>query len=299
MPANGAESTGFGSTIKNGLSSMAGIVEKAIIEIGDSSEIEVRKVKAHKPTTNKFGTDNVQGFNVDGVKSFATAGMTLGAGEEFELHGDVKKYRFEVMFNPEELSINGYGGEELPIQKFAADKNHNGIPDEQEDPNRGDKKRMHPSSMMGVANTHIQLSVKLMFDKSNPQDSFYADKFTLSQTSIGKGAARAIAKKATGSTNSVQYEVEALNAIVRDDKKRLVKFIWGDMLYEGVLNSVSAQYMMFNVNGEPVRASVSLGIVLYDQSISGANTDIWRQEYLKDIYSEKNIGAGLKPNINV
>ena len=37
--------------------------------------------------------------------------------------GLIKKYRFEVQFNPAEISIAGYGGERLPMQHFAGEKN--------------------------------------------------------------------------------------------------------------------------------------------------------------------------------
>ena len=86
-------------------------------------------------------------------------------------------------------------------------------------------------------------------------------------------------------TNSVQPEVEALTALVRSGDKRLTRFIWGDMAYEGVLNSVNAEYVMFNCNGEPCRAFVSLNMVLYDADVAGSNTNIWQQEYQKDVYS--------------
>jgi hypothetical protein len=100
--------------------------------------------------------------------------------------------------------------------------------------------------------------------------------------------------KAAGSkSTSVQPEVEALTSVVRSGTKRLVRFVWGDMVYEGVLNNVNAEYVMFNPNGEPVRAYVSMSMVLYDEEVAGANTDIWQREYMKDFYSLYDDGPGF------
>ena len=144
---------------------------------------------------------------------------------------------------------------------------------------------MFKGSSMASATTRIDMSFKIAFDKSNPQDAFFSDKFTLSQTNLAKGALRSGLKAAGKMSNSVQPEVEALTALVRSGNKRLTRFVWGDMAYEGVLNSVNAEYVMFNCNGEPCRAFVSLNMVLYDADVAGANTDIWQTEYMRDIYS--------------
>ena len=150
---------------------------------------------------------------------------------------------------------------------------------------------------MAAANTRIDMSFRIAFDKSNPQDAFYSDKFTLSQTNIAKGVARGALKAKGKLSNSVQPEVEALTSIVRGGQRRLVRFVWGDMVYEGVLNSVNAEYTMFNINGEPCRAFVSLSMVLYDADVAGANTDIWQQEYQADFWSLNSDVARFKPSI--
>ena len=145
---------------------------------------------------------------------------------------------------------------------------------------------------MAAADTHIEMSVKFVFDKTNPQDAFYADKFTLSATNIALGATKAIKNNVSSKSYSVQPEVEALTAIVRDQKKRLAKFVWGDMIYEGLINSVNAEYQMFNVNGEPCRATVSITMVLYDVNDMGADVTIWQREYQKDFGGDAGALAG-------
>ncbi|WP_024865148.1 CIS tube protein [Butyrivibrio sp. FCS014] len=300
MPLNQEEVTGLAASAKNAADSLAGFTEKAVLEIADVTDVKIKKQEAPKPTANKFSIGDIGSFNLDAVSSFASSLTGLTADKGFELYGDIKRYRFTVQFNPDELYINGYGGEELPIQKYRTDedlenikKKRNGQKVEQ-DPNH-----IRGGSTMAAANTRIEMSVKLVLDKSNPQDAFYYDKFNLNLTNVTQGVGRAIKTGIKGNYTSIQPEVEALTAIVRNEQRRLLRFIWGDMVYEGILNTVNAQYVMFNVNGEPCRAFVTLGMVLYDSETAGANTDIWQQEYQTDFYSMANPAAGLAPKISI
>ena len=282
---------GFTDSLKQGAMDLVGANQKAIIEIADFSETKVEKVDAKKPSAGNGGgfvSAKDSGFSLDSMKSYERSllsGDALNAfdkgdmGNAFEEYTGFKKYRFECQFNPDEITITGYGGEELPIHNYSKDgdgqKRVPGTPP--------DKK----GSNMDSAKTHISMQFKLVFDKTNIQDAFYADKFTLSQTNIAKGAVTA-GLKAAGKVNySVQNEVEALTAIVRDNNKRLARFAWGDMVYEGVINCVSADYVMFNTNGEPCRAYVTISMILYDAAVAGANAKFWQDQYLKNIYSIK------------
>lgn len=298
MPLNPASKPSVMNSLKNARNSLAGFTQKAVIEAADFSDIKIREKDASKPSAGTFdpmANVDVGDFNLDAVKNFASSiGINTG-DNSFEMYGSVKKFRFECQFNPNELYINGYGGEEIAIQKYRTQ-------DEDEGGKKGKKGESDPNkirggSTMAAANTRIDMSFRIAFDKSNPQDAFYSDKFTLSQTNIAKGLLRGGLKAAGKLENSVQPEVEALTSIVRNGRRRLVRFVWGDMAYEGVLNSVNAEYVMFNVNGEPCRAFVSLGMVLYDSEVAGANTDIWQQEYQADFWSLNSGIAKFTPSI--
>jgi len=63
---------------------------------------------------------------------------------------------------------------------------------------------------------------------------------------------------------------------------KLMRFTWGDMSYQGVLNGVNAEYTMFNVNGEPCRATVSLRLVILDGDYPD-QTRIIMNRYKQDI----------------
>ena len=295
MPLNPEKKSSLLGSLKDAGESLAGFTQKAVIEAADLSDVHIRKKDAAKPSSGaglgpgKVANLDVGDFNLQAVKSFASSIKLDGGDESFELYGSVKKFRFECQFNPNELYINGYGGEEIAIQKYRT-------ADEKEG-EAGDGSKIKGGSTMAAANTRIDMSFRIAFDKSNPQDAFYSDKFTLSQTNIAKGVARGALKAKGKLSNSVQPEVEALTSIVRGGQRRLVRFVWGDMVYEGVLNSVNAEYTMFNINGEPCRAFVSLSMVLYDADVAGANTDIWQQEYQADFWSLNSDVARFKPSI--
>ena len=62
----------------------------------------------------------------------------------------------------------------------------------------------------------------------------------------------------------------------------LMRFTWGDMSYQGILNGVNAEYTMFNVNGEPCRATVSLRMVLLDDEYTDQKR-IWVKNFRKNV----------------
>ena len=91
----------------------------------------------------------------------------------------------------------------------------------------------------------------------------------------------------------MQNEVEALHAAARNKDRRLAMFIWGDMVYEGKINSVDSEYVMFNVNGQPIRANVTINMVLFGKEDLGKNIENWKREYNEDFYKLKNPVTGL------
>ncbi len=289
-------------SVASGAKSLLGITEKAVLIIGDAADIKTVEGPSLPPsagngsTAKNFAatTANVGTFDSKVAANFAKAARGANAlisdeGRTFEFTGSLKKWRFEVQFNPNELFINGYGGEELPIHNFggsgrrAEDTTGQSKGDDTKVQPQGDPKARMRGSHMASADTRIEMSFTVIFDKVDPQDAFYSDKFTLNAISMAKGGIKAIGK-ATGlkASNSVQPEVEALTACVRDKNKRLMYFHWGDMVYQGIVNSVNAEYQMFNVNGEPIRATVAINMVLFDQTDMGQDVEIWSEEYGKD-----------------
>ncbi len=76
----------------------------------------------------------------------------------------------------------------------------------------------------------VRVAVKLIFDRTIYEDS------------------------------SVQTEVESFLSIVKNAYVRQVAFYWGTMCYRGVVKSVNAEYVLFNQEGIPMRATVDFSI---------------------------------------
>ena len=294
---------GAGSTIIDGAKAALGGVEKAVIIIADTSQVQITETNAPSPSAGK-GTSSFGGITgslpMKQLKSF-NAGAIAGIVQSDEQRlsdkhysaideKKIKKYRFEVQFNPAEIQISGYGGERLPTQQFISDKNENTGNKNNVDASKVIPK---PSSRMAAADTRINMTFRVVFDKVDPQDAFYSDKFTLGQTSLATGAVKAAFKAAGKKDNSVQNEVEALHAAARNKDRRLAMFIWGDMVYEGKINSVDSEYVMFNVNGQPIRANVTINMVLFGKEDLGKNIENWKREYNEDFYKLKNPVTGL------
>ncbi|WP_029322090.1 CIS tube protein [Butyrivibrio sp. AE3004] len=264
-------------SIFDSIKSTAGVTEKAVIIIGDSSEVEVKEVAAPKPsagigrgfslaslTDAKFDSSLVAGFLAD-------AGLKSDDKKQFEAVGSVKKFKFEVQFNPAEITISGYGGENMPMQTYGPSRNQDEPPHE---PPPGPPPKI--GSRMAATDTRITMNFKVVFDKT-PINNMISK-------NMGVKAVKAVAGLGPG---SVQDEVEALHAVARDDNKRLAMFVWGDMIYEGVINSINSEYVMFKENGEPIRANVNIGMLLYGTHDLGKNIEVWKKEYNIDFYSIK------------
>ena len=293
-----------------------GAVEKAVIEIIDFAGIQLKETDAKKASAGS----GIEAGPFDGVGEFDTklvADALEGTGKLSEIAGGedkalsdedikglqgIKRYKFHVQFNPDELQIIGYGGEEVAIQDFDKNKMK---PPEKDAPGKGEHKErpkipFQKSSRMAAANTRIDLSVKLIFDKTNIGEAFFAEKYSLGVTNLAKQGVKAgmkMAGKLKPEDFSVQKEVEALTATVRDRSKRLARFVWGDMIYEGLINSVNAEFVMFNVDGTPCRAYVNLGMVLLDKNELPQSEKHWRRIYKNSFGSPESIKAAQQDSI--
>jgi len=95
---------------------------------------------------------------------------------------------------------------------------------------------------------------------------------------------------------TVQRQVEGFIGALRNENTRLISFNWGDICYSGVLRRVGAEYTMFNVTGEPVRAKVGLTIMCADVKEWPNSVAVWQERY-KSSYlggSESGVKASQK-----
>lgn len=170
----------------------------------------------------------------------------------------------EVQFNPSELSFSANGGFRNKYstmikgegkQKSSSAKNSEHLDDA--DP----------------AKPFITMSLSLYFDKTNASDAFF---WSTSQADFLSTAKNAIKSSISEEEYTVQPYVEALLSALRNEQTRCVEFVWGDMIYEGVLNKVETDYTMFNTSGKPIRAKVDLGLNLMADNICKAQ---WKYIY--------------------
>lgn len=252
-----------GSAVMDTFTDIAGFNEKAIIEITDISERTFNKEEIEQYKTgamntgfsssiasNYISTDMIKdaSTSIGKLNQMATDAMDLTEEQQIASFLAASKSRqYVVLFNPNEITLSAHGGGQFPSEIF-------------EDSPR--KRTDLRSSSMLPAKARVEFSVRLLFDRTNIKEAFLADKATLSGTGIVKEGIN-IAKKVMGKKeeNSVQKEVEAFIAAIRNPNTRLISFNWGDMCYEGMLSRVNADYTMFNINGQPCRAFVTLRIL--------------------------------------
>ncbi|MCR5626480.1 MAG: hypothetical protein K6F99_04085 [Lachnospiraceae bacterium] len=248
----------FGSNVANMAKSMVGLTAKAVIEITDlrgrpKKEEEIAKLKENKGA-GFSAADLASSFNPGFAKSYINNVLLNGTDIGYAGFKNSKKKVFTVQFNPSEIRIGGYAGGRVSKLSFQ---------------NIGNSKT-------GAADARVTFSARLIFDKTDTLGAFPYDKFNMSPSSIATGVAK-LAKKGVAD-RSVQPEVEAFTAALRDPDLRLISFIWGDMRYEGILNTVASQYAMFNTNGEPCRAFVDITIVCVDEAEHIESADIFRRQ---------------------
>ena len=265
--------------------SRTGNIEKAVIEIID---MRGRKVIVEPPVevqggglTGKLSSavslPSLKASNtLAGISALTDTVNDIAKGSKLNvlegpasllsgIEGATRKL-FYVQFNPNELSLSGYGGGLASKTDFSEKGN---------------------SITFDKADVRITLNVRLIFDKVDPQDAFMADKANTSTTAMATGAAKAALTAKGKKDYSVQTEVEGFIAALRSKYTRRITFHWGTMTYTGILNRVSAQYTMFNVQGLPVRAFVNLSLVCADEAVSPSSMGMW-QAYYQELFEAGN-----------
>ena len=283
---------GFMDSLAKTGSDILGVTSKAIIEITDIRGRDIELTDMENYQTSGGGI----GGAVSGTMAKAYVAKEYEAGIKNKLEQlnanlpddkkfkaeDVitqflksgKKRRYEVMFNPNQISIGGYGGGKFSTTVF------------EDSPTKHTDLR---SSSVLPSSARIVFSTKLIFDKTVATQAFYSDRLTLNATRVGREVANLIkqygAKQDTGS--SIQQEVEAFIGALRDPGTRMISFNWGDMCYEGILNQANAEYTMFNIDGQPCRGTVDLSILCADDKVYKHSSDLFAQKYDKYWSSNK------------
>ena len=252
--------------VQNFLEQNFGLVEKAVIDIVDARG---RKTEQKKPEKVKGGAvDPILGPAADAIAKAAAAaeaiadllGVSATSSQELaEYMKDVTIKRYTVQFNPSSLTLRAIG------DGFTQHSSYQGSQKGVSTPKQG---------------VNITMSVRLIVDQVFNATSFIEDRTNISPTQLAQN----LAHMAKGKKASVQQTVEGFIGAIRGKSTRVIIFRWGEMNYSGTLNSISAQYVMFDSYGEPVRAFIDMSITCLHGTPSGNTMGYWEKAY-KDVFS--------------
>jgi len=265
-----------GSALLNSVMTATGSVEKATIWIRDERELLKKGIVksgasgyvsskgvgmlAAASTLTSYTPSVLDGVT-NAIKS--AVGIDLTSKKIARLQKGGYNRSIPVQFNPTSLRISGRGGDDdVQINNYTQ-------------AGRGIGR--------GAMGFQIELSLNLIFDQVSNTAAFQQDMLTLSSSRAVSSAANIVNEVALGrKTQSVQVVVEAFIAALRSDKTRMLCFEWGEMMYEGMLRTVNTEYTMFDINGNPVRASVGLLLYLIESTEDGLrdySNRYWYQAY--------------------
>lgn len=222
------------------LNSVLGNTESAYLVVEDSRS--QCKPKKKDPLSKLFGSvasavGDAVSAATDAVNSATSAVLGGGTSELPTTRGATKKY-FKVQFNPSELTLNGM------LERAV-----------RQDAQAGESGKRTATD--AVQRPTITMTVRLYFDDVCQSDAFMGEKFTsgLSMQTVVNAVSML-----SGKVYTVQPQVEALIAALRNNYTRAITFYWGKFSFSGQLSNVGAQYTMFSTSGRPVRAVVTLRI---------------------------------------
>lgn len=272
--------SGLKNFIREGGQSITGAISKAIIVIHDernvTEEITVEALNVKKKSMK-------EGFSLDALSAVMEDVDKEIQGKLEELTKAVpsnraKKISYEVKFNPSQLSFQVYGGNKVAKTDLSKSKSK---PDEQLKIEYVD---MAP---------RIQMNVQLIFDDCNLSHAFAFEKRN-SAYGVAKTAAMEAYDNRQGTVYSVKPQVEGFIAALRNNYTRKISFNWGKMTYSGVLTNVDAEYTMFSMEGNPIRANVNLGILCTDSTMHDDYMGQWQNSYKKVFGSGETTNLGSK-----
>lgn len=259
----------FGNLGKEAGNSIIGENNKAIIEIEDErpaagSSVNVTETAARNPGSPLGGISNTVSQAASQVASAApSTSLSNLAQNVAAAGGQPTKKRYQVKFNPGQLSFRAQGGMKVAKKNFSQTGENQVVEIQYQD--------MHP---------RIEMNVQLIFDDCERTDAFGFEKFMDGMAFIRTAVSSGV-KGVQGTVYSVKPQVEGFISAMRNAKTRKITFLWGGMGYTGVINSIDAEYTMFSMAGHPIRAVVNLGILCVDESLGDNNMGQWQASFQK------------------
>ena len=238
------------------INSITGNTETAYLVVEDNRSQCIPKKK--DPLSKLFGSvadavGEAASAAASAVNTATSAVLGGGTSELPTTKGATKKY-FKVQFNPSELTLNGM------LERSA-----------KQNAQAGEEGKRTATD--AVQRPTITMTVRLYFDDVCQSDAFMGEKFT---SGLSMQTVVNVASMLSGKVYSVQPQVEALIAALRNNFTRTITFYWGKFSFSGQLSNVGAQYTMFSISGRPIRAVVSLRIY---QELDPTKVNPWYTDF--------------------
>lgn len=266
--------------LKEAGQSLSGAISKAVIEIHDERPKNVKvlttNVKSKMADLQTGVALDTLGDIVNDIKNDVEANIADLQNRVPSTSENVK--RFEVKFNPNQISFQVYAGKEVVEQNLTQSQSNNN--------------QQVAAKYLTIA-PRIQMNVQLVFEDYERTEAFMMEKIGDTSALLRTGVVAAVNAKSK-KTYSVRTQVEGFIAAMRDNYTRKITFNWGKMSYTGILLNVSAQYTMFSMDGNPIRANVNLGILCADSSIEDNDMGAWQNSFKKVFENDQTTNLGSK-----
>ncbi len=265
-----------------------GMMDHAILEFEDQ-----RKVGKKIDTKRQELTDAVtaqlrqQGLDPEALQNQVTARVeetmaktmreVLGVSSRKAKEG-TKFLRYEVLFNPNRIMLNGRGAAKVPMNDVS-----DGV-----------------QVTYQERQANLELRIPLIVDRTMASEISMGVSIPGVNTSLVQGIKDNVQSAANwlsgGQLGSVQRDVEMFIAMLRNQYTRMVSFYWGNMTYTGILTSASSTYTMFDIHGRPTRANIDLLIMLADANnpvlmYNGKDKGPWMEYYRKAFEGKTSLSA--------
>ena len=258
--------------LSNAARSATGAIAKAYIKfspIEKRKEVNVEEVKAKKGRSRLSFDTLAMENTLAREKDFRTQliGGVLSRDKSEIFGGDDV---LEVHFNPNQVSFQARPGRKVQKQDYARKQ-------------KGEPGDVNYTYVMAAP--RITMTVPLIFQDFERSDAFMMEKLS-DPAAMARFGITSAANAINKDSYSVRPVVEGLISVMQSHYRKVITFAWGKMFYTGVLNSVNAEYTMFNMSGNPIRAVVTLNMILTpdEDAFTGLSKDM--QGMLKDNFQE-------------
>ena len=252
-------------------SQITGNVSKAILCVPDINQDQELTVEKAISNSDQLRRDLIESGDSQGIMS---SFKSLASGGTTKIIEDNGYLALEVQYNQSSIYMETVAGTQMnfsPVNMGDASTNQL-------------RQNVEPEA--------TTMSVQLLFDAVNAQDSFMASNLAPTVGNLVT-AGMDIGTWATGKTYSVKPQMDGIMSLLTRTYTRHVLFCWAKMCFQGELSSVSSHYSMFNTSGNPVRGDIRLTIRQSTDPAAKYENSYWDKALTK-AFGESNVSTFTK-----